>query len=133
MQLPIPLFALMASMVAASPAQPIPAPALEARAAATDVYKYVAYTTLPVAYPTAASSRSGYVSSEDECPSGCVAAPAAGMLGIVTTKYSCAAPAATTSWRSWTATSTCGPNSAVTTYSSAWGSEKTAVGCHALA
>ncbi|KAF7187938.1 hypothetical protein HII31_10838 [Pseudocercospora fuligena] len=132
MQLPITLFALMASMVAATPVQPKPAPALEARAAATNVYEYMAYTTLPVASPTAVSSCSGYVSSEDGCPSGCVAAPAAGMLGIVTTKYSCAAAPVTTSWSSWMATSTCGPNSAVTTYSSIWGSDKTVVGCHAM-
>ncbi|KXS94586.1 hypothetical protein AC578_1796 [Pseudocercospora eumusae] len=133
MQLPITLFALMASMAAASPVQPGRAPVLEPRAAATKkVYKYVAYTTLPVASPTAVASCSGYVESADGCPSGCTAAPAAGMLGIVTTKYFCAAPPPTPSWSSWMATSTCGPDSAVTTYSSIWGSDKTAVGCHAM-
>ncbi|KXT01284.1 hypothetical protein AC579_1301 [Pseudocercospora musae] len=62
MQHSITLFVWMASMVTASPVQPKPAPALQPRAAATNnIYKYLAYTTLPVASPTPVVPCSGYV------------------------------------------------------------------------
>lgn len=110
----------------ASPLQPQP------RAAAT-VYVYMTATTVATPQPTPLAvvdcSENSYVADEDDCPSGCVAAPVAGMFGIVTSEFSCETSTPVPSWTSYPATSTCEAGSAVTTYT-LWGGQ-TQLGCKA--
>lgn len=115
------LLHLHASLTQASP--------LEIRAPAT-IYSYmkaVAATSSTATHAT--SCPTSIVADPDDCPEGCAAAPVAGMLGVATSRFSCAVPGPVTSYTSHMATSTCEAGSAVTTFS-LWDGDRP-LGCHA--
>lgn len=105
----------------------------QARAAPT-TYVYMAATTVPAPSRTVLPSMScpdGIFGSKGDCPSGCVAAPCAGALGININSWTCDVSTPATSWTSYKTTSTCDPGSLVTTYTR-WGGH-TQLGCKATA
>lgn len=98
---------------------------------AVQEYVYMALTTIA---PTATSTSytnvtcpTSYVYADSDCPSGCVAAPCAGLIGIATSKFTCETSTPVVSWTSYEATSTCDVGSVVTTYT-LWGGQ-TENGC----
>ena len=96
---------------------------------AVQEYVYMALTPIaptPTSY-TNVTCPTAYVYADSDCPSGCVAAPCAGLVGIATSKFTCETSTPVTSWTSYEATSTCDTGSAVTTYT-LWGGQ-TEMGC----
>lgn len=95
------------------------------------IFTYTSWKTLPAKQPqptlAANACPTDLVNDKTFCPAGCIAAPAAGALGIATDKWKCDVPAPTTSWTSVLATSTCAPGSSVHEYR-LWGGQ-TRFGC----
>ncbi|SMR46213.1 unnamed protein product [Zymoseptoria tritici ST99CH_1E4] len=96
---------------------PITASPLANATRTATAYTYTTFSTsLSPPPPMLTPCPTSIVSAESSCPDDCVAAPVAGMLGIVANKFECMTPGPKVHYKAFVATSTCEEGAVVTTY-----------------